>query len=196
VLVEAKIINYDMWMPRGNVQSYADLHEAFFPAQDVMCNWVRNIYDLVYVPYPLNTERPIKVLPGNFEYDRKSGARISSTQEEITAYCNDPTSAAGYAFRNDGWRIEANHVVSIRRIYRAHGWPASFDKVACRRALEEFDEEHSWYRDAARAVRPPWLHVGESCPEEDAPMAELDAFLQRSAGDLAIRKDVLRRNEL
>ena len=195
--MEGKIImlnmydyRYDGTRPVGT--SYTARQDQFYPVHDIMRNWIRNLLDLIYVPYPLAGERPMFTMFMGMEYDRKTGAQLHPSHEEITAYCNDVSYIAPPFFYEDRIHLHltdrrraANRVITLRRIYKDFGWPDSFDKEGCRAALEAFVAENDEFETKAARVsdlEPPMVRHPDEKPIREAQ----DIFLQRTAGESAI----------
>jgi hypothetical protein len=77
-----------------------------------------------------------------------NGQRLLTSENEVSAYCNGPDWKKDTIYPHAMGRSEANFVRSVRNIYTQHGWPNSFDRDACWRALEDFEEERSEFEGA------------------------------------------------
>lgn len=183
------MINLNMYAGFGyDRKSYTEANELFFPIETVMRNWVRNLYDLKYTPNRLGGWTiETRVLP---EVDCRNGEGLHYTPSEMSAYFWDgPTWYTYTMYMPTERRIEANRVMSMRKIYKTYGWPDEFDKEACWQAMEQFDEKRSdLEREVHKAMPlsfhddpPPW-------PATEAPRAVLEAFLEETAGDFAIKR--------
>jgi hypothetical protein len=175
-----------MWARRGDNVNLYESATPFFPATEVMHNWVHNLNDLIYIPWPYEM-RGLRVHPGGFEYDPSNGARLPTATNHslITQFCNDPLWHTEAMYPADMRRVDANVVRSLRIIFRAHGWPDNFDKAACWAALDKWEKERDRLESALEKARlglQPW----EYGPQEDETRRALDLFCQRSAGQLAV----------
>ena len=86
-------------------------------------------------------------------------SQLHPSHEQIAAYCNDiswstdpsiPENHRGHGL--DEYRREANFLITLRRIYRDHGWPDSFNREGCRRALEKFLAENDRFEKEIRRL--------------------------------------------
>jgi hypothetical protein len=187
-------------------RSYAMRQDQFYPAKEIMSNWVRNIYDLVYVPSPMWPEKSlITTTRNNMEFDPKTDAQLHPSYEEITTFCNDISqfSAPGYpdeyahlrVYNHDLRRRNANFAISLKKMYRDHGWPDNLDKEGARAAVQQFKADFEKFEEELKPFTR-HLHVGEHTPEELPIRARQDAFLQRTAGEFVVLPDGNSRNKL
>jgi hypothetical protein len=168
----------------GNLPNYQTLES--YPAQLVMNNWIKNLFDLIYLPeYGKIELQPVS------EIEVKSGERKAPSQAELIAYAN-PRDLSTHIFKSEDYaRNQLNYFRAKRNLYYKFGWPNSFDRDGFLTALLDFRKRVKEYDQRIKRINPRalWPMAAKFSAEELSIKRRKDDFLQETAGQLAIGRE-------
>jgi hypothetical protein len=161
--------------------------QPWHPAELIMGNWVKNLYDLVYIATPsssdVEAQHPVEIDETTGDQKPMSDAMLLSW-----AYADWPVDQLP---RQSHHRVGLQRIRAIRNIYFSHGWPDQFDRDACMKALKRFCKHFDELEDTIRRVTPMEASLIYGSPialplEAVQARKELDEFLIIAAGPLAL----------
>lgn len=160
----------------------------FYQAQRVMDNWVQNLHDLIYVPWPFDEYDTIHVQSGPKEFSSENGNRLIVTTSDLTAWANEPNWNRGLATREESRRNDLNFIRGIRNLYLRYGWPGQFQKQEFFAALQQLNDRKEEHDDKVHNANPMAGDSTEPHPDEVEPRKQRMEFLEEAAGQLAIKR--------
>jgi hypothetical protein len=182
------IENMYSWMPGT---SYTSL--PFHPTELIMNNWVQNLYDLIYLPWPLSgygDGGQIFIQSGPKEVNEETGTRMHIATSVLREWASEPGWNNGLWYREEERRTDLNFLRAIRNIYREYGWPNHFVGTTFITALEAFKRRKSQLERTVRDANPMAFDTpgSELHPDEVEPRRQTEKFLEEAAGQLAIKR--------
>jgi hypothetical protein len=169
--------------------SYTSL--TFYPSKLIMKNWVQNLYDLVYLPWPFDgygDGARIFVQPGPKEFEADTGNRNDIAFSTLHDWANEQGWNSGLSYREEKRRTDLNFIRAIRNIYREQGWPDRFEGTALHTTLEAFNMKKDQHDDRVHKANPMAYDTlgSEAHPDEIEPRNQREEFLLEAAGQMAI----------
>jgi len=153
-----------------------------------MNNWVQNLHDLIYAPWPFGEYGSLYVQSGPQEFDPRTGDRHSVTDLDMTTWANEPNWNIGLATREAARRNNVNFICAIRNMYQQYGWPGHFQENEFSAALQQFHDRKEQLDDEVHKANPMAGDSTEPHPDEVEPRKQRMEFLVGAAGQLAIKR--------